>query len=1309
VTIGFAMPPKTSTSQDLDHLSSRIDECMLIDRPNIRETLRRARRAARANKPYSNLLDRLNQAIHKSQSRATTRRNSTPKLHYPQELPVSQAHDELLTAIAKNQVVVICGQTGSGKTTQIPKLCLELNRGVVGTIAHTQPRRIAARTVAQRISHELHSPLGNIVGVKMRFTDETSPQTRIKLVTDGLLLAETQSDPKLLRYDTIIIDEAHERSLNIDFLLGYTKRLLAQRPELKLIITSATIDPQRFSEHFNDAPIVEVSGKTYPVDINYSPMLTDDRDEPDLDASIRTALTQAFSQGPGDVLVFLSGEREIRDAADSLRERPTINHESFEVLPLYARLSMDEQSRVFKQSRKRRVVLATNVAETSVTVPGIHYVIDPGFARISRYGTRTRVHRLPIEPISQASANQRAGRCGRLAPGICYRLYSKEDHDARPQYTDPEITRTNLAGVILQMKALRLGDIHKFPFLDPPEHRALRDGLDTLHELGALDQHDAITDIGTAISRLPLDPRQGRMLHAGQGEQCLREALIVCSMLSIQDPRERPLDKQRQADTEHARWHNPDSDFLSILSLWDEFHKQLRGNSRKQLRLWCTSVFLSYPRMRDWIETHRLLRDIVTEQSWPINNTPASHNAIHRALLTGMLAAVGRKTDGFEYQGVRGTSFNIHPGSCLFAERPQWLMSAELVRTTKLYARMVAAIQPRWIDRVAPHVVKRRYTDPAYDASRGQVMAYETVSLWGLPVIERRRVHYGPIDPRASRELFIHHGLVDREHTSTGRWQKHNQKLEAELRKLEAKSRRDDIISQTSTKFEFFDTKIPDTIYTAKAFEEWRTLAERTEPTILFMDRQIFDTDEPDDISEHSHPDQIPLAGSTSDVEYRLEPGLETDGVTITVPLEKLASLTQTQIDWLVPGLLHERIIERIRQLPKSLRTSFIPAPNYARKALAQLETLNTPVDEAIARALEKLGGVSIPRDRWATDPLPDHLRIRLRVTDADNAPLATSRDVLALKHELRDRITAEFASLPHDVYNRDGITSWDFGELHEQIKLDTEQGTLVAYPALVDEKNSVALRVFPDKAAALRSHTAGLRRLLMLRLSGELRYLGDRLQNFEHMALLYAPIGNPSELRDQILSRIVERTFLEESDLPRDAESFEQRIEQHWSLTASIADTVCVVTQSILTHANRLRAALDRAPSSWQKTTSDLLSQLDALLTPNFLRDTPWLWLQHFPRYLAAMEHRLHKLADGGAIALDDDQRKLTDIHRCQQAYDAAQTTLETRDANDPELERFYWMIQEYRVQVFAQQLGTSLPVSPQRLEAQWEKVRKN
>jgi ATP-dependent helicase HrpA len=1279
---------------------------MLIDRPRLRELARRARRAARASKPNSRLVERMVGELEKSESRVRARRGSSPAICYPPDLPVSRERATLREAIRDNQVVVVCGETGSGKTTQLPKICLELGRGVVGTIAHTQPRRLAARSVAQRIAQELRTPLGKLVGVKMRFTDETSASTRVKLVTDGLLLAETQSDHKLLRYDTIIIDEAHERSLNIDFLLGYCKQLLEQRPELKLIITSATIDPERFSEHFGGAPIINVSGKTYPVEMRYTPPPMDDNGEADVDRAIRDALGAIFAQGPGDVLVFFSGEREIRDAADSLRELGAINHEDFDVLPLYARLSMDEQGRVFKESKRRRVVLATNVAETSVTVPGIRYVIDPGYARISRYGTRTRVHRLPIEAISRASANQRAGRCGRLGPGICYRLYSREDFDARPEFTDPEIKRTNLAGVILQMKALRLGQIKRFPFLDPPEHRALRDGIESLGELGALDEDERLTPIGMDLARLPVDPRVGRMLHAAQGEGSLREALIVCSLLSIQDPRERPMEKRTEADLAHARWKDDTSDFLSVLAMWDEYHEQLRERSRKQVRGWCKAMFLSYPRMRDWIETHRQLRDIVSEQGWPINKGECQPNALHRALLSGMLASVGRKTDGYEYEGVRSTRFSIHPGSGMFSERPQWVMAAELVRTTKLYARMVASIQPRWIDRVAPHVVKRRYSDAHYEATRGQVMAYETVTLWGLPVVERRKVHFGPVNPRDSRELFIHHALVDGEHRS-GKWQRHNTQIEDELRKLEAKSRRSDILAQTSAKFAFFDERVPEDVYTAKAFEHWRTLAEKTTPTILYMDRELLLTYEPAEVSSRSHPDEIEIRGGRSEVEYRLEPGHEDDGVTITIPVEKLASLTQTRVDWMVPGLLSERIVERIRSLPKQLRTSFVPAPNYARRVMGEQEASNTPVDEAIAQSLERMTGTPIPRDRWARDTLPQHLLIRLRVTDADSKTLAVGRDVAELQRDLSDRIDTGFAALDHEEFNREGITSWDFGPLDRRVTIATETGTLVAYPALVDEGRSVALRLFPDEARASREHAGGVRRMCMIRMSGELSYIARTLPNLERMVLAFAPWGDASVLREQLLMRIVDRVFVEDQEPIRDGETLEERIEDRWSLTGPTTDTVCVLAGNILSHAVGLRASLEEASEQLAGPASDIREQLDSFTCDGFLCKTPWVWFGHLPRYLVAMEHRWRRLLEGGREALSTDRRRMEDVRRCVVALRTIEGS-SLAGTPDPERELFRWMIEEYRVQIFAQHLGTSLGVSPQRLEAQWEKVRK-
>jgi len=1315
------MQHEPQTQPDIDAIADAIDSCMAFDRRALRDGVRRARRLARDGKPNDKLVARLRRRMESSRRLRARRLDSRPTPHYPPELPVSERREEIKRAIAEHQVVILCGETGSGKTTQLPKICLELGRGVDGAIGHTQPRRIAARSVAARIARELGQKVGGAIGYKVRFTDETAPETLVKVMTDGVLLAETQGDRDLSRYDTIIIDEAHERSLNIDFLLGYLRRLLPKRPDLKVIVTSATIDPDRFSAHFDEAPIIEVSGRTYPVEVEYRAYEKEGGageeehlEGEELEEAVLGAVDEACAAGPGDILVFLSGEREIRDLADALRERK--GAAPLDVLPLYARLSADEQGRVFAPSKRRRVVLATNVAETSLTVPGIRFVVDPGLARISRYSARSRVQRLPIEKISQASADQRKGRCGRIGPGVCFRLYSQEDFEARPEFTDPEILRTNLAGAILQMKALGLGDLEKFPFIDPPDRRLVRDGVETLVELQALDEKDKLTDIGRDLARLPVDPRIGRMLQAARDAGALREALIICAGLSIQDPRERPVDHRDEADLAHARFASEESDFLTLLTIWRAFHTERAKRSRSGLRKWCASAWLSYPRMREWIETQRQLSLIVRELGWAAGEHAlrahdttgeVDYPALHRSLLAGLVSFVGRKRErGHEYEGPRGMAFHIFPGSGLFSAGPEWVMAAELVRTTRLYARTVAKVQPLWIEKAAGPLVRKSYVDPHWSRRRGRVIAYENVALWGLPLIERRVVHYGKINPRVGRDLFIQHALVDGEVDIDAPFLEHNKALEDEIRRLEAKARSEAILADPTRRFAFYDALVPRGVYTAKQFEEWRRNAERANPTLLYMDRSDLVEEEPE-VTPESHPDEAEIAGATVKLEYRLQPGHEEDGLTVAAPLSSLQSLDQQDLDWMAPGLIRERIIERIRTLPKRVRTSFVPAPNFAKRCMEGLERSQEPLDEAIARRLESIAGTQIPREVWAAEPLPAHLRVNLRVLDEEGQVLASGRDLRRMKHDLRDRLEQHLADLRDSAWNRDDVREWDFGELPESVQVRSGDAVVAAYPAIVEEGARVHLRLLPTRERAEAETARGVRRLYMLALKGELRWHAERLPKFERMALHYAPLGDASDLRADLMARIVERVFVADRPLPRTREAFESRFDEGWKVIGPTADEVCILVDNILLRRQAIAAALEQAPAAWSRIASDIEAQVGALATPGFVRTTPWKWLQQVPRYLAACEERLQRLRHGGEDAARRDEAMLANIERCEAAYRERRAKHEQEGVQDPNLDEFRWAIEEYRVSLFAQRLGTLQPISAQRMERLWSRVR--
>jgi ATP-dependent helicase HrpA len=1240
----------------------------------------------------------------RSKTQIAQRRANVPLLNYPSDLPVVQKREEISRAIAGNQVIVICGETGSGKTTQLPKICLELGRGIVGMIGHTQPRRIAARSVAMRIAQELNSPLGKAVGYKVRFSDKLSDETYIKLMTDGILLAETQNDAWLKNYDTIIIDEAHERSLNIDFLLGYLKQLLPKRPDLKLIITSATIDPQRFSKHFNDAPIVMVSGRTYPVELRYRPLQSNDPDEEDLEMeqAILGAIDELWqTNGPGDTLVFLSGEREIRETAEALRKHHP-NHT--EILPLFARLSADEQMKIFQPHDRRRIVLATNVAETSLTVPGIRYVIDPGLARMSRYAPRTKVQRLPIEPISQASADQRKGRCGRVSEGVCIRLYSEEDFSRRAQFTEPEILRTNLASVILQMKALRLGEVSEFPFIDPPDSRAVRDGYQTLHEIGAIDERNELTNVGRMLAKLPIDPRVGRMVLAARDENVMEEVLIIASALSVQDPRERPIDQQQNADAAHAKFRDENSDFLSFVKLWDLFNEQQRHLSSSKLRKWCKENFLSFVRMREWRDVHAQLVEILGEMGIRHTAKPqagkANVDAIHRALLVGLLSNIGAKTDSFEYSGARGMKFHIFPGSALFNRKPAWIMSGEIVETSKLYARTIAPVQPQWIERIAAHLVKKNYSEPHWQAHSGHVMAYEKVSLFGLTLVPRRSVHFGPIDPRTSREMFIHHALVEGDWYSSGKFFRHNRELIEQVQKIENKSRKRDLLVDAQAQFDFYDRRIPRDVYNGPLFEKWRRQAEAQAPQVLLMSlRDLMNRDA--EIAWEDFPDNLALNGMVLPLEYRLEPGHAADGVTVTVPLAALNQIPIERFEWLVPGLLREKIVALIRSLPKQLRTNFVPVPEHAEIALKAIRTRGGSLLDALAEHLGKYSGAKVSRHDFHLDTLPDHLRMNFRVVDAKGKEIAIGRDLLELRREIGGEAQSTFSA--GSEFHRDNIMRWDFGDLPEKILIDRHGMQLTGYPAIVDAKNSVSLRVLDTEAAANQATRAGLRRLFMLQAAGEIKSLGRRLP-IDQMCLHYATIGDCDELRNDLVTSAADRALYADSGEVRTREQFIECAEAAWRRLSIVADELLVIAEQVLTLYHQLQLKLDEPyPPLLSPAICEMKSQLSSLVGRGFLLTTSPIWLGHLPRFLQGIEVRLKKLTDAG---LARDSQNSAMIAPLWQRYVDRSVENAKRGIVDPQLETYRWMMEELRVSLFAQQLGTSMPISTARLEKQWAAV---
>ena len=1295
-------------SSPLSELRSRLADCPPAEAARLRKRIRGIERARKAGRPTDNAVKAVARDLDRATSLVEKRRRNVPRVSYPPELPISQKREEIAALIAEHQVVVVCGETGSGKTTQLPKICLELGRGVHGRIGHTQPRRLAARSLAARIAAELETPVGGAVGYKVRFTDEVKDQTLVKVMTDGILLAETQGDRFLNGYDTIIIDEAHERSLNIDFLLGYLRRLLPKRPDLKVIITSATIDPESFSRHFGGAPIINVSGRTYPVEIRYRPLASEDEDDEDQDqiGGVLSAIDELTSLGPeGDILAFFPGERDIREAAAAIEET---YGGRIETLPLFARLSAAEQERVFAAHSKRRVVLATNVAETSLTVPGIKYVIDTGLARESRYSARTRVQRLPIEPISQASANQRSGRCGRVEAGVAIRLYAEDDFKQRPGYTAPEILRTNLASVILQMKALRLGDIDRFPFLEAPEGRFVRDGFETLRELGALDEADELTDVGRTLSRFPLDPRIARMVLEGHARGCLDDVLVIAAALSAQDPRERPFEQQGEADLKHKAFAHADSDFLTYLNLWAFFNRQKEKLSNSQFRKALKENHLSHRKYREWREVYSQLRQIAREEVGSVEPRreglePDAHG-VHLSLLSGLLGSVGKLDEKHEYAGPRGLRFHIHPGSGLFASKPKWVVAEELVQTTRLYARCVARVKPQWIEEAAGDLVKRTYARPEWNEEHARVEARERVTLFGLELFPARVVHYGPVNPPEAREIFIHRALVEGEYLAPAPFLEHNGKAAARIERLEDKARRRDILADRAARYAFYDRIVPRHVYDGHTLEEWRKSAERRDPRVLFMSDEDLLAGDASDVTPERFPDSITARAVDLPLEYKLAPGESEDGVTVTVPIEALNQLDPERAEWLVPGLLKEKVVALIKGMPKRLRTNFVPAGDFADLVLPRLDPGRGPLREQLADALHAATGVAVPLEAVSAAETPEHLKLRVRVVDERGEEIASGRDVARLQAKLADRARAALAAMPEHEFNRTELTDWDFGDLPRTVEMKRAGATVVGHPALADENGVATLRLFDDRDAAERSHRFGLRRLFRAHFNREFRAQGRILPGFDQMAVAFAPIGSAEALRESILLRVAERAFLPDNALVRERAEWERRLDFGWNRLEGSAREVCGVVAQLLAQRQAVAQALETpAPAERAPARADITRQLANLTPPGFLATAPWSALSRYPVYFAAMRERLSRLA--GAERRDAElqaQVRPFEDAMIRKAQEHAQ-----RGIVDPELERLRWMIEEFRVSLWAQKLGTAESVSGPRLEKQWAKVR--
>jgi len=1254
---------------------------------------------------------RFEQRLQRSRQLAEQRLAALPQPQFPPGLPVVERLDQVRQAIADNQVIVLCGETGSGKSTQLPKICLSLGLGVYGRIGHTQPRRIAARSLAARIASEMGQEVGQSVGYKVRFADRVGDTTHVKLMTDGMLLAEIQRDPYLNEYDTLIIDEAHERSLNIDFLLGYLKQLLARRRDLKLIITSATIDPQRFSRHFNDAPVIEVSGRTYPVELLYMPPPEDEDGGIDLQQGIVDAVDELSALDRGDILIFFSGEREIREAAETLRKHKL---QSTEVLPLYARQSPAEQAKIFRHTGKRHIVLATNVAETSLTVPGIRYVIDTGLARISRYSARSKIQRLPVEAISRASAEQRKGRCGRVAEGVCIRLYSEDDFNARSEFTEPEIQRTNLAAVILQMKALGFGDIEAFPFVDPPDSRMIKDGYRVLHELGAVDGLRKISKLGRKLARLPIDPRVGRMLLEAAHTGCLRELLVIGAALSVQDPRERPFDKQQQADEAHALFADEQSDFLAQLKLWDFLEEKRRHLTRRKFERLCRDHFLAPTRVREWHDIHVQLREQMHELGYRDNDKPAGYETVHQAIIAGLLSHIGQRTQGKQrdYLGARNTHFHIFPGSGQFAARPKWLVAAELVETTKLYARTVAQVQPEWVERLAGHLVKHSYSEPHWQAKRGQVGAYEKVTLYGLPIVPRRRVNYGPIDPQVSREIFLRFGLVEGEvHTRAPFW-RHNQELIASLHEQEARTRRRDILVDDEAIHAYYDKRIPEGIYSTAQLEKW--LRKQSNKKLLHMRLEDIQRS-PHGLDQAQFPDHLSLNGVQLPLSYHFEPGNEADGVTVHVPLPLLNQLDEGHVDWLVPGMIEEKVVALIKSLPKSLRRQFVPVPDYAQRALAIMQPGGAPLRQALGAALKQLTGVHVPEDQWHGDELDNYLRMRIRLLSADGIEvIAHSRDLLALQRDYADQaLTGSGTVAPSHALEQEGMRDWECGALPESVETVSSGITLRAYPALVDEGDSVAVRLLDSAARAQIAHRAGLRRLLMLRMAPTVKDMRKVIRLQQAMRLQYAKVpaapgskaqAGEQSLEEQLLALSFDQAFLGEGADVRDAQAFQACYDAGRVRLHQVHQQMQQQVSEILAGYQRIRKSLSGMNQlTLLSSVQDIQQQLDGLVYQGFLQEVPGEQLQQYPRYLRAIELRLDKLSSGAHARDQAAMREMAELYgRWQQRDRAARE----KGMVDLRLQQIRWQLEELRISLFAQEVKTLYPVSVKRIDRLWKEL---
>ena len=1260
--------------------------------------------------PHDRMANELQQMIDKSAALFQSRQACMPTIKYDESLPVAARAEEIISAIENNQVVIIAGETGSGKTTQLPKMCLQAGRGVAGLIGHTQPRRIAARSVAERISDEMQVNLGEQVGFQVRFSDESNEQTLVKLMTDGILLAEIQQDKLLYKYDTIIIDEAHERSLNIDFLLGYLKRVLEKRPDLKVIVTSATIDVKRFSQHFSDAPIIEVSGRTYPVEVRYQPLLSkSDSEELDEDQSMEQGILDAVElliaeerktgyRGAGDILVFLPGEREIRETAEILRRAEL---RSTEVLPLYARLSASEQKRIFKAHSGRRIVLSTNVAETSLTVPGIRYVIDPGLARISRYSVRSKVQQLPIEKISQASANQRAGRCGRVADGICIRLYDEADFQARAEFTDPEIFRTNLASVILQMANLRLGAVEKFPFVEMPEKRMINDGYRALTELGAL-QGERLTPVGRQLAKLPIDPKLGRILIAAQQHNVLKDVAVIVSALSIPDPRERPQDKKTQSDQAHAQDKDEDSDFAVLLNLWERFEGQCQELSQNQLRQYCRKQFLNFMRMREWRDIHRQILIACKQLGFKeVASTERNYEAIHRALLAGLFTQVANKMDDSkEMLGCRSRKLSVFPGSMLFKKPPQWIMAAELMETSKLYARVVARIDPSWIEEYAAPFVKRQYFDPHFERKQGRVMANEQVSLYGLVLVAKRRIDYGHVNPEEAREIFIRSGLVEGELRTKQKFFLRNKELVEQLETQEAKLRTRDILVDDESLFNFYDQRLPDKVRNAKSLDYFV----KTSPDALFMTREDL-VNQQVEVDEFAFPDSFGLHGVALPIDYQFDPGKAKDGATLKVPVGLLRQLSLDDLGWAVPGFIKERCEALLRGLPKALRRRFVPIPQFVDRVYPNLSKDKGELLAQLSLQIKRETLIDIPLNEWNAEKLDSHLTLNLEVVDERGKVLGVGKDLAKLQSQFSELVEESFAKFGTKQHEQDNLSQWPDQDIPERQEITQAGIKVTAFPALVSQGESVALKMFDDQSTAQENHRQGVIALLKLTLQKDMRYLQKNLPHLRESLLIFAPLGKKELLLEDLLNAILDKVFLDGRPLPRRQREFEQCISDHKGQLVTVANEMATQLYRVLSSYQGVAKKMKgQIPLPWTRVYGDIKVQLGNLIYPGFIGKTPLFWLGQLPRYFKGIEVRLERFQNH----LNKENAFVSELEALWQTYQRQQTAHNEKSLYDPELVKYRWMLEEYRISLFAQSVGTLEPISDKRLSKQWQLVKK-